>query len=184
MKNFILSSAAFFAFAVLGTNTLGAQVTSNTATTTANIILDDVISIDAGSVANGGKVDFEYKTTADYNTDKTVPVPNSLKVISSTPFDVKVKAAGTDFENGSNKIAVGVLRLAVTNTTTTGGTPAAVTLSNKDQQLLSNANRSSKAEPVSVDISYTIPSAEAKEQIFGKIKGTYTQKVIYTATTK
>ncbi|MCJ8498908.1 peptidoglycan-binding protein LysM, partial [Chryseobacterium salipaludis] len=90
MKNFILSSAAFFAFAVLGTNTLSAQSSSNEATTTVNINLQDVISIDAGSVAAGGVVDFNYTNTTDYNNDKTVGVKNSLVVTSSKAFDVKV----------------------------------------------------------------------------------------------
>jgi len=160
-------------------------VTSNPAITTANIILDDVISIDAGSVANGGTVNFEYKTTADYNADKSLAVPNSLKVISSTNFDVKVKAGGASFkDSGTNTIPVGVMQLSVSNISKIGGTSAPISLTSEDQVLATNLTASNQATPVAVDITYTIPTAKAKADIFGKPKGTYSQTVTYTATTR
>ncbi len=182
MKNFILSSAAFFAFAVLGTNTLSAQATatSNAAKTTVNIKLQDVISIDAGSVAAGGVVDFNYTNTTDYNSDKSVTVDNSLLVTSSKPFDVKVKADGADFIGpNSNKIPVDVLKIKTAAGGTMTGTPKEVTLSTEDQVLMSAAALGAKR---SLNIDYTIPAEKAQTVLLGKAQGTYTQKVTYTAT--
>jgi hypothetical protein len=81
------------------------------ATTTVNITLNDVISIDAGSTAIGGTVAFNYVTAADYNSDQTITKANSLKVTSTKNFNVKVKAGGPNFVNGSNSIPVDVLTI-------------------------------------------------------------------------
>ncbi len=178
MKNFILSSAAFFAFAVLGTNTLSAQ--KNTATTTVNIMLKDVISIDDNSVAAGGVVDFNYETAADYNNDKSVEVKNSLLVTSSKAFDIKVKAGDTHFKNGTNSIPVNVLTITAAPGGTMTGTPTPVVLSStKDQNLITGADKGALR---SLNINYTIPAAKAQTELLGKPAGTYTQTVTYTAT--
>ena len=182
MKNFILSSAALFAFAVLGTNSLSAQTTStsNEATTTVNINLQDVISIDAGSVAAGGVVDFNYTNTTDYNNDKTVGVKNSLVVTSSKAFDVKVKADGENFENGAAVIPVDVLKIKAVEGGSMTGTKNEITLSTEDQVLVSAADLGARR---SLNIDYTIPAEKAQTVLLGKPEGKYTQTVTYTATT-
>jgi len=95
MKKQILIVALTFGAILFGTNHAQAQ---NTATTTVNITLNDVISIDAGSTAIGNTVDFNYATAADYNSDQTITKANSLKVTSTKNFNVKVKAGGASFE--------------------------------------------------------------------------------------
>jgi len=106
---------------ILGTNNVHAQNT--TATTTVNITLNDVISIDAGSTAIGNTVDFNYATAADYNSDQTINKANSLKVTSTKNFNVKVKAGGANFMNGTNLIPVNVLTIkAAAASGTMGGT--------------------------------------------------------------
>lgn len=106
MKNQIIFTALTLGAIVLGTNTVKAQTGTTTApiSTAVNIILNDVISIDAGSVAIGGVVDFNYVTSEDYNNDKTATVANSLKVTSTQNFNVNVKAAGSNFSDGTNVI--------------------------------------------------------------------------------
>ena len=104
MTKQIAITALTFGAIILGTNNVQAQNT--TATTAVNITLNDVISIDAGSTAIGGTVAFNYVTAADYNSDQTITKANSLKVTSTKNFNVKVKAGGPNFVNGSNSIPV------------------------------------------------------------------------------
>ncbi|MCW3170674.1 hypothetical protein OMO38_19260 [Chryseobacterium sp. 09-1422] len=92
---------------LLGTNNVQAQNT--TATTTVNIILNNVISIDGGSIA----VAYSYATAADYNSEKIVAQANTLKVTSTKNFNVKVKAGSANFMNGTNMIPVDLLTIKV-----------------------------------------------------------------------
>ncbi|QXU49919.1 peptidoglycan-binding protein LysM [Chryseobacterium sp. D764] len=179
MKKLIVISALTFGAIILGTNNVQAQNT--TATTTVNITLNDVISIDAGSTAIGNTVDFNYATAADYNSDQTITKANSLKVTSTKNFNVKVKAGGANFMNGTNLIPVNVLTIkAATAAGTMGGTKSAVVLSATDQTLVSNAPLGSA---LTLNLDYTIPAAKSSSpDILGKPAGTYTQTVTYTAT--
>ena len=178
MKNQIIFTALTLGAIILGTNTVQAQ--SNTATTAVNIKLSDVISIDAGSVAIGGAVDFNYVTAADYNTSKTTLVPNSLIVTSTKNFDVKVKADGANFNNGTNVIPVDVLTIKAATGGTVAGTQNTVILSTVDQDLIVNAPLGSA---LTLNLDYTIPAAKSSSSdILGKPAGTYTQNVTYTAT--
>ncbi|MCD1116554.1 peptidoglycan-binding protein LysM [Chryseobacterium turcicum] len=177
-KQFAIAALTIGAI-VLGTNNAKAQNT--TATTTVNITLNDVISIDAGSAAIGNTVDFNYVTAADYNSDQTINKANSLKVTSTKNFNVKVKAGGANFMNGVNLIPVNVLTIkAATAAGTMGGTKSAVVLSAADQTLVANAPLGSA---LTLNLDYTIPAVKSSSSdILGKPAGTYTQTVIYTAT--
>jgi len=179
MKKQIVIAALTFGAIILGTNAVQAQNT--TATTTVNITLNDVISIDAGSSAIGNNVDFNYATAADYNSDQTITKANSLKVTSTKNFNVKVKAGGANFMNGTNLIPVDVLTIkAATASGTMGGTKSAVVLSSADQTLVANAPLGSA---LTLNLDYTIPAAQSSSsKILGKPAGTYTQTVTYTAT--
>ncbi|WP_082504530.1 MULTISPECIES: peptidoglycan-binding protein LysM [unclassified Chryseobacterium] len=179
MMKKILISALTFGAIILGTNAFQAQNT--TATTTVNITLSDVISIDSGSTAIGGAVAFTYATAADYNSAQTVAQANALKVTSTKAFNVNVKAGGANFMNGTNLIPVDVLTIkAATSSGTMGGTKNAVVLSSSNQLLVSNAPLGSA---LTLNLDYTIPAAESSSaKILGKPAGTYTQTVTYTAT--
>ena len=177
-KQIIIATLALGAF-VLGTKNTQAQ--SNPVSTNVNIILSDVISIDEGSVASEGVVDFNYVTTTDYNTAKNKTVANSLIVTSSKNFSIKVKAEGANFSDGTNNIPVDVMRIKVAS----GGTMISVSsangieLSDVDQTLVSNAILGAKK---SLSIDYSISAEKAQTVLLGKPAGTYTQKVTYTAT--
>ncbi|WP_100077059.1 peptidoglycan-binding protein LysM [Chryseobacterium camelliae] len=177
-KQIAIAALTIGAF-ILGTN--NAQAQNTTATTTVNITLNDVISIDAGSTAIGNTVDFNYATAADYNSDQTITKANSLKVTSTKNFNVKVKAGGASFVNGTNLIPVNVLTIkAASASGTMGGTKSAVVLSATDQTLVSNAPLGSA---LTLNLDYTIPAAKSSSaDILGKPAGTYTQTVTYTAT--
>ena len=179
MKKLIVITALTIGAMILGTNNVQAQNT--TATTTVNITLNDVISIDAGSTAIGNTVDFNYATAADYNSDQTITKANSLKVTSTKNFNVKVKAGGANFMNGTNLIPVNVLTIkAAAAAGTMGGTKTAVVLSATDQTLVTNAPLGSA---LTLNLDYTIPAAKSSSSdILGKPAGTYTQTVTYTAT--
>ncbi|MBW3524910.1 peptidoglycan-binding protein LysM [Chryseobacterium sp. NKUCC03_KSP] len=179
MTKQIVIAALTLGAIVLGTNNVKAQNT--TATTTVNITLNDVISIDAGSTAIGNTVDFNYATAADYNSDQTINKANSLKVTSTKNFNVKVKAGGANFMNGTNLIPVNVLTIkAASASGTMGGTKSAVVLSAIDQTLVTNAPLGSA---LTLNLDYTIPAVRSSSSdILGKPAGTYTQTVIYTAT--
>ena len=178
MKKQIAIAAFTIGAIVLGTNTIQAQ--NHTATTAVKIILNDVISIDAGSVAIGGAVAFNYITAADYNNDKTANVPNSLKVTSTKNFTVNVKADDENFTDGKNLIPVNVLTIKAATGGNMAGTQNTVVLSTTVQPLIVNAPLGSAR---TLNIDYTIPAAKASSaDILGKPAGTYTQNVTYTAT--
>ena len=182
MKNQIIFTALTLGAIILGTNTAKAQTGTTTApvSTAVNIILSDVISIDEGSVATGGVVNFNYVTSEDYNNDKTATVANSLKVTSTQNFNVNVKAEGESFTDGINEIPVNVLRIQGADTGSMGGSRPVITLTDADQILVKNAPLGSA---LTLDINYTIPKEEASSaKILGKKAGTYRQKVTYTAT--
>ena len=178
-KQIIIATLALGAI-VLGTNKVQAQ--TPTATTTVNITLADVISIDQTlSAAVGGTVDFLYDTELAYNSDQTVNVPTSLVVTSTTAFDIDVKADGANFVKGTDVIPVDVLTIqpVAGGTTTMTGTPANVVLSTTDQKLISGAALGSK---VVLELDYFIPEAKSSSaDILGKPSGLYTQTVTYTA---
>lgn len=181
-KSFAITALSFAAI-VLGTNTVQAQ-DKTTATTTVNITLSDVISIDDGSVAGGGKVAFNYATAADYNSAQTVAQANALKITSTKNFSVKVKAGGANFVHATtatNTIPVDVLTIKASAAAgTMGGTKSAVILSALDQTLVTNAPLGSA---LTLNLDYTIPAAQSSSaKILGKPAGTYTQTVTYTAT--
>ena len=73
MKKSILIAALTFGAFILGTN--NAQAQNTTATTTVNITLNDVISIDAGSTAIGNTVDFNYATAQIITRIRPLPKP-------------------------------------------------------------------------------------------------------------
>lgn len=161
-----------------GTDRVLAQ-NSGQVSTSVNIILSDVIAMDIGSVASEGTVDFNYGTTKDYNSAKNVTVPNSLVIISSKNFDVKVKSEGAHFVSGANVIPVDVLQVKAVPGGSVTGTLNEVTLSTNDQVLVSNASLGTKQ---SLHIAYSISAEKASHVLLGKPQGTYTQKVTYTAT--
>ncbi|MEC3874386.1 peptidoglycan-binding protein LysM [Chryseobacterium salviniae] len=178
MKKKIVIAALSWGAIALGSNQVLAQ-NSDQVHTSVNIILADVISMDVGTVASGGAVDFNYVNTTDYNSSKNVTVPNSLVIISSKNFDVKVKSEGANFVSGSNVIPVDVLQVKAISGGSLTGTLNEVTLSTADQVLVSNASLGAKQ---SLNIAYSISAEKASKVLLGKPKGTYTQKIIYTAT--
>lgn len=150
------------------------------ATTTINLVLADVVSIDPESAAKGGTVDFNYENVNDYNSEKTASIPNSLIITFSRPFSLKVRANGESFENGSHVIPVDVLTVKCNESSEITGTTTPITLSTKDQVLINGEGSGSKLK---LHLDYTIPKARsASADILGKPAGKYTQKVTYTAT--
>lgn len=178
MKKQIVIAASFLGAIALGTIPVLAQ-NSGQASTSVNIILADVISMDVGTVASGGAVDFNYVNTTDYNSAKNVTVPNSLVIISSKNFDVKVKSEGANFVSGANLIPVDILQVKAVAGGSLTGTLNEVTLSSTDQVLVSNASSGAKQ---SLNIAYSISAEKASKVLLGKPKGTYTQMVTYTTT--
>ncbi|MFC7348510.1 peptidoglycan-binding protein LysM [Chryseobacterium zhengzhouense] len=178
MKKQIFIAALSLGAISLGTDLVLAQ-NSEQVSKSVNIILSDVIAMDLGSAVSEGSVDFNYVSTKDYNSSKNVTVPNSLVIISSKNFDVKVKSEGTHFVSGANLIPVDVLQVKAIPGGSVVGTMNEVTLSTADQVLVSNANSGAKQ---SLNIAYSISAEKASKILLGKPQGTYTQKVTYTAT--
>lgn len=178
MKKQIFLAALSLGAVALGTKQVMAQ-NSEQMSTSVNIILSDVIAMDIGSAASQGAVDFNYGSTKDYNSSKNVTVPNSLIIISSKNFDVKVKSEGTHFVSGANVIPVDILQVKAVPGGSLTGTLNEVTLSTNDQVLVSNASLGSRQ---SLNIAYSISAENASRVLLGKPQGTYTQTVTYTAT--
>ncbi len=178
MKKQVFIAALSLGVIALGTHRVMAQ-NSGQVSTSVNIILSDVIAMDIGSAASEGTVDFNYGSTKDYNSSKNVTVPNSLVIISSKNFDVKVKSEGSHFVSGANLIPVDVLQVKAIPGGSLVGTLNEVTLSATDQVLVSNASLGTKQ---SLNIAYSISAENASKVLLGKPQGTYTQKITYTAT--
>lgn len=178
MKKQIFIAALSLGAIVLGNNQVFAQ-NSDQVSKSVNIILSDVIAMDIGSAASEGTVDFNYGSTKDYNSSKNVTVPNSLVIISSKNFDVKVKSEGSHFVSGANVIPVDILQVKAIPGGSLAGNLNEVTLSTTDQVLVSNASLGTKQ---SLNIAYSISAENASKVLLGKPQGTYTQKVTYTAT--
>ena len=178
MKKQIFIAALSLGAIVLGTDKVLAQ-NSEQVNTTVNIILADVIAMDVGTAASEGAVDFNYGSTNDYNSSKNVTVPNSLVIISSKNFDVKVKSEGANFVSGANAIPVDILQVKAVPGGSLVGTMNEVTLSTNDQVLVSNASLGYKQ---SLNIAYSISAEKASKVLLGKPRGTYTQTITYTAT--
>lgn len=178
MKKQIVIIASFLGAIALGNNHVLAQ-NSQYVSTSVNINLADVLAMDVGTAASGGTVDFNYLNTADYNSQKNVTVQNSLVIISSKNFDIKVKSEGANFVSGTNVIPVDILQVKAIPGGTSMGTMNEVTLSTSDQVLVSNAASGAKQ---SLNIAYSISAEKASKVLLGKPKGTYTQTVTYTAT--
>lgn len=181
MKKQIFTATLALGAILLGFNKVQAQTTSNPATTAISMTLADVISIDAGSAAMEGTVDFNYATAEDYNTTQSVPVLTSLIVTSSKNFNVNVKADGANFESEGNLIPVNVITIkpGTDVTTTMEGTTNNIVLSTEDQALITDADLGSS---LVLDLDYEISAENAKTILLGKAAGTYTQTVTYTAT--
>ena len=180
MKNQIILSTLALAAILFSANNTMAQ--NHTASTKVSINLADVISIDKGSAAVGGLVEFNYNTAADYNSTKKSNVPSSLIVTSTKSFDINVKANGANFEKGRDMIPVNVLTIqpVTGGTTTINGTPSNVVLSTTDQKLISGADL---GNDLVLELDYVIPeSKSSSSDILGKPSGTYTQSITYTAT--
>lgn len=159
---------------VFGPIAIQAQTSGST-----GIVLNDVISIDSGA-ALGNAVDFEYRTAQDYNTAKSKTIENNLVVTSSKYFDVKVKANGNNFVNGSNVIPVNILKIKAVGGGTMVGLFNEITLSTKDQKLVWVAIQGAEK---SLNIQYSISAENAARVLLGKPAGTYSQTVTYSTTT-
>ncbi|MDX1365567.1 hypothetical protein [Arenibacter latericius] len=174
MKNQFVLAVLSLGVMVLGINYAQAQ---ETATTTVNINLADVISIDPGSVAKGGEVNFYYNTAEDYQTTQTIAIANSLIVTSAKEFDIYVKSNGKDFVNGDYKIPVDVLTITAKGGTMEGKKER-IKIGKSDKKLVKKAPYGSK---LTLDLDYEISGKDASKSILGKPTGVYTQTVTYTA---
>lgn len=166
---------------IQGQEVNSSSVDSNQAHTVVNISLSDIISIDEGSAASQGIVDFNYVTTTDYNSAKNVIVPNSLVITSSKTFDIKVKADAENFISGSNFIPVDVILIKALSNGDLAGNLKEITLSTADQILIDNEPFGAQK---SINIDYSISANKASTVLLGTAPGTYTQKITYTATTQ
>ena len=171
----VLFLVVLFSLLLYSTSAMGQE-----ASTTINIVLADVFSIDSESVAINGNIDFTYNSVEDYNSEQTVTIANSLVLTFSKPFDIRVRADGPYFENGDHKIPVNVITIRPNESSTVTGTPIPVELSSSDQVLIESSSLGSKLH---LDLDYIIPQSRASSNdILGKPAGNYTQIIVFTAT--
>ncbi|MDX1365749.1 MAG: peptidoglycan-binding protein LysM [Arenibacter latericius] len=175
MKKNLVLVALVLIFMVLGSKCLRAQ---ETAMTTVNIRLADVISIDAASAARNGEVYLRYMTSSDYHTSQNATIPNSLIITSSREFDINVKPGGGSFTGAGSEIPVDVLTITAMGGTM-NGQKRSIKLKDKNQTLVKKAPMGSK---LTLDLDYKIAAKESTKKIMGKPNGIYAQTVTYTAT--
>ena len=183
-RQIIIAVVALGAF-VFGINNAQAQTTSiitgiptDPVSTTVNIKLKDVISIEQGA-GDASEVNFYYNYTSDYNSLKTIDKTNSLIITSSRNFDVNVKAPTGIFTGPTETIPLNVLDIQAAGVGIEN--QDAITLSIGDEKLVSNAN---KGAQISLDLSYSISAEKARAELLGMAPENYTTEVLYTATAR
>lgn len=178
----MISRSRFFFLSLIITVMVSHQMSSQNAVTSVNLQLADVLSIESNSAAIGGSVDFHYHSVADYNSEKITTIPNSLIITFSKPFDLKVRANGENFNDGSNTIPVNVLTIQRNESSQITGSSSPIVLSTQDQVLVSAADHGSK---LNLDLDYIIPQERSSStDMLGKPAGNYTQEITYTATAR
>ena len=184
MKKQIIIATLAFGSILFGTNNVQAQGLTDDAITKVNISLKEVISIDPGSAAINGVINFLYDNALAYNSNQNWNVPNSLIVTSSRAFNIHVKANGDHFIGAFDKIELDVLTIIPTSGSANGMTALGlnpVKLTNAYELLVDKAELGSA---VTLDLDYFIPSTQSStSKILGKPADIYTQTITYTATT-
>ncbi|GGH03959.1 hypothetical protein GCM10007415_45170 [Parapedobacter pyrenivorans] len=140
-------------------------------TSTLQVVVSDMSEL----AANQQQVSLAFTAAADYRQGVAVEMANHLRVSKTTPYDIYVRATGSNFTSTSGEFPVGVLRIGPTAAQTGVGT---ITLSTTSQRLVTSA------DPVidrPIGLRYSIPAA-AVSQLLGQPPGVYTAEVIYSFT--
>lgn len=150
--------------------------TDQTAPVTVTIDLTaPVLSIDLGASPN---VSFVYATPEDYTTPQVEPKVGHFTVVSNQVYDVTVAAqeAFTVVPENDSPIPLSVVQVSVDPSTTGGGTPAVVPLSQTAGTLVTDGPATLGT---TYNVNYTIPDATS---LINKQPEAYSTTVIYTAT--
>jgi len=180
MKKVILAAVALISVVFAGT----AHAQSKTDNVTVNIKLKPIHTL----VVNAGQkiVDLVYTTEDDYNDGVASPVlADHLKIFSTGAFEIQVKTGGNFESNPSGESidasSVTVTPSAGTTKASTGAVYTEKTLSNSDQQIISNT---AGGRDLTVNVKYAGAGADAYINKFSKSRGVsenvFTAQVTYT----
>ncbi len=159
----------------LRTRNSGSSV-SDVKTITFTITTDPLSSI---AVQGTPDINFSYGSLADYQTSKSVNMPNHLLITNNKNYEVYVKSGTANFTRSSIATTIPASIVQVQN----GNGETAVTsrtLSTTSQAIINNAGSVINRQ---LSIKYTIPAAQTL-QFLGKQTGTtpYILTVIYSFT--
>lgn len=149
---------------------------SDVKTISFNITTDPLSSI---AVQGTPDVNFSYGSLADYQTTKSVNMPNHLLITNNKNYEVYIKSGTTHFTRNSVATTIPASIVQVENGT---GETAVTgrTLSTTSQSIITNAGSAINRQ---LSLKYTIPASQTL-QFLGKQTGTtpYTLNVIYSFT--
>lgn len=124
-------------------------------------------------LVNNGVVTLSFNGLDDYTNGTSTSLTNALTISKTTPYDVYVRAASSNLENGSHTIPVSCISIGPASD---DPSVSAVSLSAVSQKIIS------AAAPVidrQVSLKYSI-GPDQVAQVLGKPPGTYTTMVTYS----
>jgi len=171
MKKNLLITAALLVAITLFTNKAKAQ--GNTAKVTIHLA-------NAASIIMGANKDitFNYTTAADYAAAKDSTLNAHFTVISNTPYTINATTS-TAFIDGSNSIALDVLRIQVATTDIANGISSYTAITPVASTLTPLVTSAIPTTSTAYNVKYSIPNAGG---LIGKPAGNYVTNIVYSVT--
>ncbi|AYD48709.1 hypothetical protein [Arachidicoccus soli] len=129
------------------------------------------------SLAHTG-VSLPFTTQANYTSGVSVTQTQELSVTAYNAYQIIAKTQDANLTSGTHTIPVSVIQLTNTaNPTKTGIVSTPISLTNNDQQIITNPMTNSTFQSVKYDLTYSISGNNST--IFQSSSGTYTTNIIY-----
>jgi len=119
-------------------------------------------------------VSIAFSAAADYQLGVTKQMPGHIKVSSTVPWSVTVKANSDFLTNGANQIPVSMIHIEGIPGQNGTTTILPITLSSTAQPIVSTANPSIDQL---LNLQYRVPAAQS---LVGKVNGKYATTITYT----
>lgn len=119
-------------------------------------------------------VSLAFNTAADYQQGVTKQMPGHIKISSTVPWGVTVKADADFLTNGANQLPVNLIRIEGIPGQNGSTTILPITLSSTPQPIVSTANPSIDQL---LNLQYRVPSTQA---LVGKANVKYSTTITYT----
>ncbi|HEU0227904.1 MAG TPA: hypothetical protein VFQ86_09210, partial [Arachidicoccus soli] len=129
------------------------------------------------SLAHSG-ISLPFTTQSNYTSGVSVTQAQELSVTAYNAYQIIAKTQDPNLTSGTHTIPVSVIQLAnAANPTKTGIVSTTISLTNADQQIITNPMTNYTFQSVKYDLTYSISGNNTT--IFQSSSGTYTTNIIY-----